>query len=73
MICLRWLNDKFNVHEDMVVFCQIDDTGAETIAASIKNALITHNISISKYRSQTYDGASAMSGRKSGVQARLKQ
>ena len=73
VICLRWLEEKFNVHEDMVGFYQIDDTGAETIAASIKDALIRLNISISKCRGQTYDGASAMSGRKSGVQARLKQ
>ena len=73
MICLQWLDDKLNVYEDMVGFYQIDDTGAETIAASIKDALISLNICISKCRGQTYDGASAMSGRKSSVQARLKQ
>ena len=27
VIRLRWLDDKFNVHEDMVGFYQIDDTG----------------------------------------------
>ena len=73
MICLRWLDDKVNVHEDMAGFYQIDDTGAETIAASIKDALISLNICISKCRGQTHDGASAMSGRKSSGQARLKQ
>ena len=69
VICLRWFDDELNVHEDMVGFYQIDDTGSETIAASIKDTLIRLNTSISKCRGQTYDGASAMSGRKKGVQA----
>ena len=72
VICLRWVDDKLQVHEEMVGLYQIENTGAEMIASSIKDALIRLNISIQKCRGQTYDGASAMAGRKTGVQARIK-
>lgn len=64
---------KLAVHEDMVGLYQIDDTGAETIANSIKDVLIRLNISIQKCRGQTYDGASPMAGHKTVVQARIKE
>ena len=72
VICLRWVDEKLLVHEEMVGLYQIDNTCAETIANSIKDVLLRLNISIQKCRGQTYDGASAMSGRKTGVQARIK-
>ena len=73
VICLRWIDKDMEVHEDMVGLYQIDDTGADTITRSIKDALLRLNLSISRCRGQTYDGASAMSGRKTGVQARIKE
>ena len=53
VICLRWIDKDMEVHEDMVGLYQIDDTGADTITRSIKDALIRLNLSISRCRGQT--------------------
>ena len=66
------MDEKLLVHEEMVGLYQIDNTCAQTIANSIKDVLLRLNISIRKCRGQTYDSASAVSGRKTGVQARIK-
>lgn len=74
VICLRWVDDKtLEVHEDLIGLYQIDQTNAETIARSIKDALVRINVTLSKCRGQTYDGAATMAGRKSGVQSRIKE
>lgn len=73
VICLRWIDCNLDVHEDFLGLYKIDDTGAETISKAILDALLRLNINITKCRGQTYDGASAMSGRKSGVQTRIKE
>ena len=72
VICIRWIDSCLDVHEDFTGLYQIDDTGAETIANSIKDTLVRLNINIRKCRGQTYDGASAMAGRKTGVQKWIK-
>ena len=73
MICLPWIDQKLNIIEDFVGLYLIDNTKADTIAHAIKDVLIRLDISVSKCRGQTYDGASSMAGRKAGVQAQIKQ
>ena len=73
VVCLRWIDQKLNINEDFVGLYLIDNTKADTIAHAIKDVLIRLNISVSKCRGQTYDGASSMAGRKAGVQAQIKQ
>lgn len=72
VICIRWIDELLEVHEDFIGLYQIDDTGAKTISDSIQDVLLRLNISLSQCRGQTYDGASAMSGQKTGVQKRIK-
>ncbi|CAG2218220.1 unnamed protein product [Mytilus edulis] len=72
VVCLRWIDQALDVHEDFIGLYQIDNTSAQTITDSIQDVLVRLNISLSQYRGQTYDGASAMSGPKSGVQKRIK-
>ena len=55
------------MHEDFVGLYQVDSTEAEKIFAAIKDVFLRLNLAISKVRGQCYDGASAMSGTKSGV------
>jgi len=45
----------------------VDDISANTIVATIKDALVRMNLALSKCRGQCYDGASAMSGARSVV------
>ncbi|CAG2203108.1 unnamed protein product [Mytilus edulis] len=72
VVCLRWIDQALDVHEDFIGLYQIDNTSAQTITDSIQDVLVRLNISLSQCRGQTYDGASAMSGPKSGVQKRIK-
>ncbi|CAC5378354.1 unnamed protein product [Mytilus coruscus] len=72
VVCIRWIDEQLEVHEDFIGLYQIDDTCAKTISDSIQDVLLRLNISLSQCRGQTYDGASAISGPKSGVQKRIK-
>ena len=67
MICIRWVNETFEVQEEFVGLYKVPSTGAEIIYAAITDVLLA----ISKVRGQCYDGAATMSGAKSGVATRL--
>ncbi|CAG2243937.1 unnamed protein product [Mytilus edulis] len=73
VVCLRWIDDHLQAHEDLIGLYKVDNTQAATIAESIKDVLVGLNVNIGNCRGQTYDGASAMAGRKSGVQQRIKE
>ena len=73
VICIRWIsNDDLEAHEDVVGLYLINDISAFTIVQSIKDALLRLNLPLAKCRGQCYDGASNMSGPKSGVAKRLR-
>ena len=67
VICLRWVSECFEVREDFVGLYEVDSTESNKIFAAIKDVFLRLNLSITKVRGQCYDGASAMSGTKSGV------
>ena len=71
VVCLRWVDDNFEVHDDFAGLCQVDSTGAENIYHVITNVFLHLNLTISKVRGQCYNVASAMSVAKSGVVARM--
>ena len=73
VVCIRWIDDGLQAHADFIGLYKIDNTKASTIAESIKDVVVGLNLSISNCRDQAYDGASAMAGRKSGVQTRIKE
>lgn len=69
--CLRYVDDDLEVHEEVIGLYSLDSTSAEMITATIEDILLRLNLRIDNCRGQCYDGASNMSGAKSGVASRL--
>lgn len=67
VVCLRWVNEHFEACENFVGLYEVVSIEAEKNFAAIKDVLLRLNLAISKVRGQCYDGASAISGMKSGV------
>ena len=72
-LCIRWVHpETFEVFENFVGFYQIRDIKSDTIVEAIKDILLWLQLDFKNLRGQTYDGASNMLGKKSGVAAQLK-
>ena len=63
--------EDFEVHKEFLGLYHVNSIHAATITDVIKDTLIRMNLSTSRLRGQCYDGASAMSGAKSGVAKRI--
>ena len=72
-ICVRWIDNKLESHEDFLGFYEIPDIKSQTIDTILKDALIRLQLSLDQCRAQCYDGASNMLGKKSGVATRIQQ
>ncbi|KAJ8041249.1 Zinc finger MYM-type protein 1 [Holothuria leucospilota] len=72
VLCLRWVTDELTVHEDFIGMHPLNNTSADHIISIIKDVLLRLNLHIKNARGQCYDGASAMSGTKSGVATQFK-
>ena len=59
-MCLRWVDDKFEAHEDFVDLHNVDDITPATIVHAIPDTVCCMNLSLSMCRAQCYDGASNM-------------
>jgi len=70
VICIRWVNEQLQPQEDFIGLYKVDDISANTI---VEDALVRMNLALSKCRGQCYDGASAMSGARSGVAKQLNE
>ncbi|XP_057290908.1 zinc finger MYM-type protein 1-like [Hydractinia symbiolongicarpus] len=71
--CVRSANDDLNVNEDFLGFYKVDNTRSATIVKAIKDILLRCSLNLSDCRGQTYDGASNMMGKRSGVSAIIKE
>lgn len=71
VVCFRWVDSDFEVHEEFVGLRDVKRIDAETLSAELKDVLVRLNLSPHKMRGQCYDGASCMAGMKSGVATRL--
>ena len=71
VLCLRWVDDDFNVHEDLIGLYKVETISADNLVALIKDTLLRMNLSLNRARGQCYDGAANMSGAKSGVAKQL--
>ena len=71
VLCFRWVSDDLIAHEDFVGLYGIQNTEAQTLVNMILNVLARLNFSAEKLRGQCCDGASAMSGPRSGVAKRI--
>ena len=70
-ICTRTVDNDLIVHENFLGFYEIPNIKSETIALAIKDALVRMKLPLKNCRGQTYDGASNMLSKKSGVAARI--
>ncbi len=70
-VCVRFCDDDFNVHESWLCFAQLDNASAETITATIKQAVLSVGLDINDARAQSYDRASTMRGSRTGVATRI--
>ena len=70
-ICGRWI-EKDNVVERFLGMIHIKKADAETMADSLLQFLSDRGIDIQKLRGIGFDGASTMSGHRSGVQLRIR-
>ena len=70
-ICGRWL-DKGKPVEHFLGMVHVQHVGAENITESIIQFLQTRGIDLKKLRGLGFDGASTMSGCRSGVQLRMR-
>ena len=71
-ICLRWIDDQLEVHEDFLGFYNIPNIQSTMIVQVIKDALIRLQLLLTNCRGQCYDGASNMLGKRSGVAKKYK-
>ena len=69
--CPRSVNESLNASEEFISFYQLENIKSDIIEHAIKGILIRMNLSLSNCRGQTYDGASNMMGKKSGVSTQI--
>ena len=72
VLCLRWVGEDLNPHEELIGLHVIPNICLDTLVACIQDTLIRMNLSIQNCRGQYYDGASNMAGSKSGVATQIK-
>ena len=66
--CLCYVDADLAVHEEVIELFSVDSTLVEVITATAEDVLLRLNLRIDN-SCQCYDGASNMSGAKSGVKA----
>ena len=67
VICIRSVNEKFEIHEDFIGMYRLESTKSDVIFKMLNDVLIRLNLSVSKMRGQSYDGAANMAGCVNGV------
>jgi len=75
-VCVRYVNEhdsQYSIREDFLSFVDIEKLTGEAIANSIESQLTNAGVDLQFLRGQGYDGASAMSGRLNGAQAKIKE
>ena len=70
-VFFRCINKDFEVNEEFIGLYHVPSIDAATLTSVIQDVFVRMNFSIGKLRGQCYDGASSMSGRKTGVAKRI--
>lgn len=71
-ICLRFVDEKCNVQEDVVTFIILKRVRASDITKAIIDLIEGLGMFLNGLRVQGYDGATTMSRQKSGVQKQIR-
>ena len=72
-MCVRWIDDSLNPREDLLGFYELPNIASDTFASAINDSLTRFNLPLSDLKGQTYDGASNVLGKRSGVAAQIKR
>ena len=67
------MDSEGSIREEFVAFLKLNRVRAVDIADALVKCLENLGLSLSELRGQGYDGASRLSGHKSGVQARIRE
>ena len=69
VVCICWVDNNLQPYEEFIGLYHIESTQSSTLVntCTIRDVLKRVDVSITKLRGQCYDGASSMSGHKSGV------
>ena len=70
-VIIRRVSEDLQVDEEFIGVYQTSTTDAAILAALIKGFFIRLNVSMKKLRGQSFDGASAISGYRTGVAKRI--
>ena len=70
-VCVRFCNSEINSEEVFLGFHMTKRTTADALLSLLKSSLTAFNLPFSGIRGQGYDGASNMSGRNNGLQAKV--
>ncbi len=68
---LRSVSDTLEVNEEFLGLYHVESIDSKNLFTVITDTLLRMNVSVDKLHGQCYDGASAMSGCKSGVAKRI--
>ena len=60
-ICIRWVDDEYEVNEDPIGFVQVSKTDSQTLYSAPHDVCIRCMLPLEKCRGQAYDGAATMS------------
>ena len=72
-ICIRYVDDEFQVREEFVGFYECSSTTGASLARMIEDGLCRLNLPLTGLRGMAFDGAANMSGCINGAQAILRQ
>ena len=73
VICLRWIDEQFDAHEDFVGLHKVKSIGANVLVAVLKDVLLRLNLSLCNCRGQCYDRAANMAGIRIGVATQISE
>ena len=71
VICLRWVDQCLEVHEDVIGLYKVDNIKANTLCTAIEDVLLRLAIPLQNAPGQFYDGASNMVGLRSGLATQI--
>ena len=71
VFCIWYVDDNLATHEEFIGMHSLDSTTSESIIRTIEDILLRLSLQLNNCHGQCYDGASAMSGCRTGVATAL--
>ena len=70
-ICLRYIDNNFDAHEDFVGMYAVESIKADVLVQVLKDTLLRMNLPVAHCRGQYYDGAANMARARHGVATQI--